>query len=353
MDMLVECSRLEYFVNTTTLRVSYCNTIPMSQLMLSEMRTAHTHLIKGLEVGRGTSIPSGHFDRVVLCGMGGSALAAELIRDYVKGSIEFETCHDYLLPEGATPEDTLIIASSYSGNTEETISALQDAFDNGFSSVVMAHGGRIAQMAKDMDLPYFEVPEAIQPRCAIGYGMGILLGILEQMDVLVDQYAFLKQTEDFIAQEIEEIERIAKTNAALIKGSVPIVYGGPKRTSLARITKIHFNENAKTQSFFAELPEMNHNEMVGYTNLVMKPTILLIRSVLDYERVTLRMDTMKKVLGARNIPFIDLSLKGEDWLSETYYGLVLAYLMSYYLALEYGVDPTPVDMVEEFKVLLV
>lgn len=325
----------------------------MSQAMLSEMRTSHSHLLKGLEVGRGTAVPSGNFDKIVLCGMGGSALAAELIRDYVKGGIEFETCHDYFLPEGASSHDTLVIASSYSGNTEETISALEDAYKNGFEILVMAHGGKLHEMAKKMDLPYFEVPEAIQPRCAIGYGIGILLGILEQMDVVVDQYAFLKQTEDFIAQEIENIEEIAKKNAALIKGTVPIVYGGPRRTSLARITKIHFNENAKTQSFFAELPEMNHNEMVGYTNLVMKPTILLIRSVLDFERVTLRMDTMKRVLGAKDIPFIDLELKGEDWLAETYYGLVLAYLMSYYLAIEYGVDPTPVDMVEEFKKLLV
>lgn len=324
----------------------------MSQAMLSEMRTAHTHLLKGLDVGRGTHVPAGNYDKIVLCGMGGSALAAELIRDYVKGSIEFETCHDYFLPEGASSHDTLVIASSYSGNTEETISALEDAHKNGFTILVMSHGGKLAEMAKKMDLPYFEVPEAIQPRCAIGYGMGILLGILEQIDVVGDQYAFLKQTEDFIAGEIPNIETIAKKNAALIKGTVPIVYGGPKRTSLARITKIHFNENAKTQSFFAELPEMNHNEMVGYTNLVMKPTLLLMRSVLDYERVTLRMDTMKKVLGARNIPFIDIELKGEDWIAETYYGLVLAYLMSYYLALEYGVDPTPVDMVEEFKKLL-
>lgn len=324
----------------------------MSQAMLQEMRTSPTHLLKGLEVGRSVKMPEGDFQDIVLCGMGGSALAAELIKDYVVGKVRFSTCHDYVLPLSVDPKKTLVIISSYSGNTEETISALHDADKKGCTLVVMAHGGKLALLAKEMTLPYFEIPASIQPRCSIGYGMGILLGMLEQLHIVEDQYAVLKQTEDFIGLEMHTLDMLAKEYAGQLKGTVPVVYGAPGKASLARITKIHFNENAKTQSFFAEIPEMNHNEMVGYTNLVMKPTIILLQSAADHERVKLRMDTMHRVLGDRGIPFLDISLKGNHWLLETYYGLVLAYLMSYYLALEYGVDPTPVDMVEEFKVLL-
>ena len=228
----------------------------MSQAMLQEMKTAHTHLLTGLGVGRNTTLPKKNYTRIVLCGMGGSALAAELIKDYVAQHIPFQTCHEYELPVGIEYTTTLVIASSYSGNTEETISALRDAQKKGCTVVVMAHGGMLGAIAKEESLPYFEVPSAIQPRCAIGYGMGILLGMLEQLQIIDNHTTVLQETEAFLLREIESIEELAREYAKKIVGTVPVMYAGSGKTSLARITKIHCNENAKTQSFFAELPEI-------------------------------------------------------------------------------------------------
>ena len=321
--------------------------------MRNEMRDAPKHLRIGLEVGRTTVVPEGPFERVVLCGMGGSALAAVILQQYVADQIRLDVVNDYALPKGCSPYLTLVIASSYSGNTEETIASFHQAREEGYALVALSHGGQIQSLAEEYNVPHFVVPESIQPRVSIGYGMGIILGILEQLGRIPLQHEILSQIEHALTQKIDTLEALGKSIAGKVQVTVPVIYAGAQNYALARITKIHFNENAKTQSFFNVFPELNHNEMVGYTNLVMKPTILYLKSSFDHERVHLRMKVMKELLEPKDIHFLELVLEGETWLEEVYYGLIVAYFASFYLALANGVDPEPVAMVEDFKKLLV
>ena len=317
--------------------------------MLSTIKTAHHQLADGYAIGMKTKVPTGKFEHLIICGMGGSALAGEMLKDYVKEEVQIDVVHDYFLPAGIVREHSLVLAFSYSGTTEETISCLNDARKKDIPIVVICNDGAMKEIALENHLPYYELPKIDEPRCSIGYGLGILMAILEQVGVMRCLECSIDETATFIESQLDALETLGRTLASQIKGTVPIIYAGPSRSSLARVMKIHFNENAKTQSFCGEIPEMNHNEMAGYTNLIMKPTIIYLRSQFDYDRVRLRMDVMKELLEEKSIPNINIRLKGGSWLDETYYTLMLAYFASYFLAEEYGVDYSNLEIVKEFK----
>jgi len=292
-------------------------------------------------------------DSIVVAGMGGSSLPADLVNDYL--SYEGSPClvrisRDYSLPSDIN-ENTLVICSSYSGNTEETIASFHEALKKNAQIIVLANGGQLRDLAIQHKKLHVEIPHAIQPRCAVGYFFSSLLFILESCGWLRDVAIKLNRIQKFIQQSDFDCETKGKELAKGMKDLLPILYGPTSLNALLRIFKIKLNENAKIQAFYNVFPELNHNEMVGFTHLITKPVILQIRSQYMHSRISLRMDVMKKLLNS-SMPFFDVYLKGGDYLEELFYAHLIADYTSYYLALEYGVDPAPVDMVETFKKML-
>lgn len=319
--------------------------------MLSAIRSSHLQLKEGLAIGRATAIPEGEFHHIVFAGMGGSSLAAQMIKDYVREEVSIDIIQDYELPIGLLTEKTLFIAFSYSGNTEETIACLQRAYAlENLPIVVISGGGEMQQIAKETGLAHFQLPKSEHPRCSLGHGLGVLLGIVEQTHMIPSQSSIVENTIRFMENRVKVIEERAEAFAARIKDQVPVFYSAPHCGALTRVMKIHMNENAKIQSFCGTIPEVNHNEMVGYTNLLMKPVIVYLRSSYDTARMQERMHVMKDILTEEvGIPFEEISIEGNSWLEEGYYILAYAYFSSYYLAKSYGVDPKDLHIVDTFK----
>jgi len=286
---------------------------------------------------------------ICFAGMGGSAFPADLLNTILKNDV-IKIYRNYFFPDSVTAED-FIILESFSGGTEETISSLDHAIGLGAEHMIISHGGKLIDRAKAEGHSYIEIPECSQPRLATGY-------LLRALDLVYTKIhgsgvgdKVWAQTAEFLKENLDKFKSIGKELALKISGCVPIVYSSPLFSSLAMVTKINFNENSKTQSFYNTIPEMNHNEMVGYTNLVMKPFVIYLEDSFSHEGIKLRMKKMQELLNDK-IEFATIKLEGSSVLEQLLYGLQISQFCSYYLALEYGIDPEPVEMVEKFKKLL-
>ncbi|HCU23388.1 MAG TPA: bifunctional phosphoglucose/phosphomannose isomerase [Deltaproteobacteria bacterium] len=285
--------------------------------------------------------------RIYYAAMGGSSLPADLLNDYWDGAPRLEVVRDYRLPKSAGPQD-LLIAASFSGNTEETLAAFEDGLERGCRSVAMSNAGALRKLAEQKGVPWIAIPDCIQPRSAAGYFFAAVLTCLHRLEVLPSPLSTLEKLTSFLVTIQEEAEAQGKKLAEALQGFVPIVYGPTEFYAVCRIWKIKFNENAKIQSFFNVLPELNHNEMVGFTKLLMKPALLMLESRFMNPRLRRRMDVMQELLEGE-MPVHRLRFKGDELLHEMFASLAVGDYASYHLAKNYGMDPAPVAMVEAFK----
>jgi glucose/mannose-6-phosphate isomerase len=316
--------------------------------MLETIRNFHLQFrypFKIPEVSEQTFNSQSH---IYLVGMGGSALQADMLNDYFSDSFQnFSVIRHYSIPKNIQKID-LIFCSSYSGNTEETLEAFDEICTRKIPVIVLTHGGELKRRALDKKIPLIEIPECVQPRCATGYFFGAILGVLEKLGFVSEQQESLDKLQDFLASVQNICEEKGRGLASHLVNFIPIIYSPDELKGVSKTWKIKFNENSKIQSFYNVYPELNHNEMVGFTKMLMKAVIIQLRSQFVHPRIGKRMDVMKELLSDR-MPFHDIILRGENLLQEMFYAYLIADYTSYYLALAYGVDPAPVFMVEDFK----
>lgn len=288
-----------------------------------------------------------NFKRIILCGMGGSSWYTDVINDLYSYLPPITVNRDYVLPSWVD-KDVLVIISSYSGNTEESLANLEQALEREVQIVVVTAGGQLLEKAKNLKLPLLQVPDrTIQPRMANGYTLFFLSYILVHFGFLKGEVIadFLRAGE-FLKKC--EYETLAQDIAEKIGERVPIIYATTPFRSTGLAWKICMNENAKIPSFWNFFPELNHNEMNGFVNLRMETAIIYLQSPLDHPKNTKRMQIVEMLL-QDSLRFIHVPLQGNDQLEQTFYGLLLGYWVSYYVALANKIDPTPVEMVEKFK----
>lgn len=301
--------------------------------------------------------PSGEISNIVWAGMGGSALPAVTLNQWPKVKLPFEVVRDYQIPEYVDSK-TLFIASSYSGNTEETLEALSYAEAKGAQIVVIAAGGKLADTAREKNYPLLTVPQGIQPRMATFYFVSAFMHIVKGLDVTVGTLDELKSVARWLQQEtntwagdVNAAENIAKQLAMQLVGKTPIVYAGPKLWPAANKWKICFNENAKNTAWANQYPEFNHNEFIGWSSHpIEKPFgVVEIRSTLEHERVLKRFDVSERLLsGMRPAPIV-VTPQGETVLQQLAWSFALGDFVSIYLGILNGVNPTPVELVEKLK----
>ncbi len=301
----------------------------------------------------------GSVANVVFGGMGGSALAALISQSWPGYSIPFEISRDYTIPAYVS-DKTLFIASSYSGNTEETIAAMRTAGGKGAIVVVIASGGKMQELAQQNSYPFAQIPSGLQPRHAALYSLKALVTVLERAGLVAESGAeaelhkaseFLRDTIAGWRADIKTSENQAKQLAQEFAGSSPVVYAGPKLYPAAYKWKISFNENAKNVAWVAQFPEFNHNEFLGWTSHpIDKPyKIIELRSNLEHERTQKRFDVTNKLLSGRWPQPHAVEARGETLLQQLLYTIALGDFVSIYLALLNGLNPTPVDLIEKFK----
>ncbi len=288
-------------------------------------------------------------DRIIITGMGGSALAGEILKSYLfhifKMPIEVNKSYD--LPDYVNTK-TLLIVSSYSGNTEETIEAFKNGSRKGCQIVVMAHGGKLQEMAQKFNKQFIRLPLAIQPRMAYGYGFFAILRILQNSGLIKNHDSEIETL--IIALRKEVYKKKGEELAEKLVDRIPLIYSSERLYAVAYKWKIDFNENAKIHAFSNYFPELNHNEMVGFTKPNGAYYVLIIKDDYDDRRIKKRMELTKKLIQLKkDIPVLDIELSGTSDLVKIFSTIYLGDWTSYFLALKNNIDPTPVNIVEEFK----
>jgi len=294
--------------------------------------------------------------KILFVGMGGSALPANLVKTYLsttkttlQASIKIN--RDYHLPR-VVDNNWCGFFSSYSGNTDEVLTCLEKAQKRGLKNIIiMAHGGKLKEIAEKKNYTLIQIPDTKQPRMAYGFYVGALLKILASSKLIkFDVNAFMADVKK--AQSIgAQIEAHAKKMAKASQNKIVLVYATNRWKYLAMVWKINFNENAKTQSFWNAFPEMNHNEMVGFTHLLAKYKTFIINDPDEDSSNIKRAQVFTKLFKNKlNIEVIEMPAGSDMYKMVT--TLQLGLWTSYYLALLKKIDPAPVDIVEKFKKLM-
>lgn len=300
----------------------------------------------------------GPIDNVVFAGMGGSSLVAELAHTWPSLKVPFVVSKTYNLPSFVN-ERTLVITASYSGNTEETLEALQEARQKGAQIATIAHGGKLVQLAHEHGDVLAEVPECTQPRTAVFYMYRALVEILDAAKLVTDAAISdlealvepLEQAANAWKADMPEAHNQAKQLAQKMAGKTPIIYGGPLTAPAAYKWKIDVNENAKNTAWNNFFPELNHNEFIGWSSHPVQKPFAVIDLISSYEhpRVLKRFDVTDRLLSGMKPAAIKVEAKGGSMLEHLLYLVLLGDFATTYMALLNGVNPTPVDLVEKFK----
>ncbi|MDB5171208.1 MAG: bifunctional phosphoglucose/phosphomannose isomerase [Candidatus Saccharibacteria bacterium] len=298
-------------------------------------------------------------DNIVYAGMGSSALAAEMVLGWAKPSVPVQIVRDYDTPEYVSAR-TYFIASSYSGNTEETLSSIAQAEARGAQIAVIAAGGKLAQIAREKGYPLIILPKVEQPRFALLSNLKALVVLLTSAGLLnnTEALAELERSATFLRESVQAwlptvpaAKNQAKQIALEVIGKSAVIYSGTSLAPAAYKWKIGFNENAKHVAWTNQLPEFSHNEFMGWTKQpVQKPyAVIDIRSSLDNPRVTKRFELSERLLsGLRPAPII-VEPSGQDLLEQLLWTMTLGDFVTIYTALLNGLNPTPVELVEKFK----
>jgi glucose/mannose-6-phosphate isomerase len=299
-------------------------------------------------------------DKVVILGMGGSAIGGDLARSLIAegGKTIIYVNRDYDLPS-FVDDRTLVIASSYSGNTEETLSAFTQALNTGCKKLVSTTGGTLGAMAKEDHVPVFTITHVSPPRAALGYSFMPLLAFMKKLGLVEDKYF---NVEDMIAK-LEELngrlnvtvparKNEAKQLAADMYGKCVIIYGAEILSEVARRWKTQINENSKAWAVYETLPELNHNSVVGYPfppDIESKLYVVMLNAPSLHNRVQIRYKVTTELLEQRGIKPRMVNGEGADLLSQMMSALFIGDWASYYLAVLYEIDPTPVKTIDYLK----
>lgn len=321
----------------------------------------YAQVLDGLGLAKDVKI-EGDFKSITISGMGGSALPGNVLRIFVNSTFENSSERRlqifqnrfYGLPAEAY-DKSLNIICSYSGNTEETIASFEECLKNDLPCVGISNGGKIKEMCLANNIKHIEIPypfENFQPRMATGYFVFAIFQLLINSNLIKFDTTILKSVTDNLKLINESLEEQGISLAKKIKGKTPIIYASTHFKAIANIWKIKINENAKTPAFWNYFPELNHNEMVGFTNPQAEFFFVMLLDKNDHPQNIKRFEVMKSLMEKNKMQVEIVEMVGENVFEKVFSSLCLGDWTSYYLALEYGIDPTPVDMVEEFKELI-
>lgn len=331
--------------------------------MLGEIDNLPDQLANAYQLGMKHALPDWkNFRQVVIAGMGGSAIGADLLASYCASlaPLPVSVHRDYSLPVYARGQETLVICSSHSGNTEETLDAFESARKAECRIVVVCTGGELAKRAKENNIPIWTFDHAGQPRAAVGFSFGLLLAMFQRLGFLPDQskemedaVASMKRTQPHLKADVPAVKNPAKRYAGQLMGRWVTFMGSGLLSVVARRWKGQINEVAKAGANFEFIPEADHNTLAGTMNpqetLNAHTMTLFLRAPSDHPRNRLRSDLTRKafMLEGMNTDYIDA--RGETPLAHMWTSILFGDYMAYYLAMGYGVDPTPIQALVEFK----
>jgi glucose/mannose-6-phosphate isomerase len=296
---------------------------------------------------------------VVVTGLGGSAIGGDLLRSYLSEelAIPFFVNRHYVLP-AFVDSSTLVIVSSYSGNTEETIAAHKDAIRRKATIVCISSNGETEKLARKYGTPLITIPKGYPPRAAVGYSFFAPLLVLQRLKLISSRERDIKETVALLRRASKTYASLTESNPALslakeLYGKLPIIYSPADRFDVVNLRwRGQLAENAKVLAFGHVLPEMNHNELVGWRILkrqMSQMAVVFLRDRHEHERVRVRMGITKDIIGEFAGKVLEVESEGTSLLTRMFSLIYLGDWVSYYLALLNGVDPTPVNVIDYLK----
>jgi glucose/mannose-6-phosphate isomerase len=332
------------------------------QNMLGHIETLPDQLMKAWQLGKQLPVPDyGKIDRVVIAGMGGSAIGGDLLASYARPPCKIPgfSHRDYGLPAWAEGRNTLVICSSHSGSTEETLSSLSQAIIKDCSVLTLSTGGKITEMSKNAGCSAWVFEHQGQPRTAVGFSFGMLLALFDRMGFLQVSDQNIQEAVDVMKQQQENIgyhsglqTNPARRLAGQLVGRYISIFAAGNNEVIARRWKTQVNELAKAWAQFEGLPEADHNTLAGLINpeeTLIKVAAIFLRAESDHARNKLRLDFTRQQFMLAGMMTDEVKARGNSRLAEMWTLLHFGDYVSYYLALMYGIDPTPIEALVELK----
>ncbi len=309
----------------------------------------------------GVTLDSSKIKNILYFGMGGSGITGELLADVLfdELSVPLNVVRGYLSPAYCSSE-TLIIVSSYSGNTEETLSALQASVDKGAQILAITSGGKLAKMAVEKGWNLIKIPAGLMPRQALGY-------MFFPLYHLFGAAKLIKNYEEDLSKFIQFIADLNKKNdyphagqhvlsldlARTVQGKVPVIYStAPYLKTISKRWQNQVHENGKSPAFANNLPEMNHNEIVGWESEMKhldRFIVVFLENEKPHPRIQKRIELSKKIIKERGIEVVDIYTCGTTIMEKVFSLVVLGDWMSYFLALAYKKDPATIQNIDFLK----
>jgi len=333
-----------------------------SQNMLGEMNSLPEQLLTAWQEAE--AFPLGDFSpvrQVIVAGMGGSAIGADLLKAYIAplSTVSIDVHRDYGLPAWAEGPETLVIISSHSGNTEETLSAMGAALERGCNLLAISTGGKISELAKENGTDLWIFQHKGQPRAAVGYSFCLLLNvftrlgfIMDPTEELNDAVAEMKKQRELFSIEIPDHHNPAKRLAGQLVDRWVSVFGADLLAPAARRWKGQISEIAKAWGQYEDLPEADHNTLAGVVNpesVLVKTMALFLQADSNHPRNQRRIELTKKNFMVEGISTDLIQAVGKSRLAQMWSIIQFGDYTAYFLAMAYGVDPTPVAVIENLK----
>jgi glucose/mannose-6-phosphate isomerase len=299
-------------------------------------------------------------NKVLVLGMGGSAIGGDLVGSLMENEsrVQIKVCRDYDLPKWVDAE-TLVIASSYSGMTEETLSAFEQAMRTPAKKLAVTAGGKLKTHCETSEIPTISYEYKSQPRAALPFSFFLILGILQRLKLVRDQSKEVAETlvnlngmAARINEKVPAIKNPAKELAGNLYGRLAVIYGAGITAEVAHRWKTQINENSKAMAFYEVFSELNHNSVVGYSfpeELTRQTLVIMLDSNLLPERIRLRYEVTRELLDQSGIYYRVLNAEDGGAMSQMLSLVLLGDYVSYYLAILNQVDPTPVKPIDFLK----
>jgi len=304
--------------------------------------------VDAVKITKKTDTPDYKFNKIIINGVGGSAISGELLKCLLRDKIKIpiEVSRGYNLP-AYTDENTLVFCISYSGNTEETLSQFVDAVEKKCEIIGITSGGKLKEWCDKLNIPYILIPEGYQPRVALPYLFIPLIVLLQRFGLI--------NLKNEIDETIQTLKKIKTDNikkiASDLKNSIPIIYASNEYSAVAERMKTQFNENSKVPARYDVFPELNHNEIVGYQNekLNKNSFVLILRDKDEPEEIKTRIEITKDLIKGRVKRIEEIWAEGKSKLTRMMSLIVLGDVMSYELAVLNNVDPVEVEYLVTLK----
>ncbi|NDJ77437.1 MAG: bifunctional phosphoglucose/phosphomannose isomerase [Chloroflexi bacterium] len=332
--------------------------------MLSHIDAFADQLQNAWDLSQTLPLPDSHRTprQIVLCGMGGSAIGGDLAAALISTSspVPWSVVRGYDIPAYVSGPETLVLASSFSGNTEETLAATEGALHNGTRLLALTTGGKLADHAAAHGYPLWQFDYVSQPRAALGWSFGLLVGLAHRLELapnldrdLADAITLLREHQAQYAWDVPFDENPAKGGASRLVGRLPVVLGSGMFEVIARRWKGQLNENAKTWAGFEGMPEANHNMVVSVgfpaAHDISLSALFITSPQYDHPRVQLRHQLTCDMCQENNILAEIFRPAGDSALAQMLHAIQYGDYVSFYLALAYHADPTTIEPIVRLK----